>query len=452
MHHKREQVTLIGAGLAGSLLAIFLAKRGFQVEVYERRPDPRHVTQSAGRSINLALSTRGIYALEQVGLAESVLQRAVAMPGRMIHTLEGEVHFQPYGQHASEVLYAISRADLNRTLLHAAEEYAGVRLFFNQQCIGVQCDTGTLTFRDVTTGTEQSVGASRIIGTDGSASVVRTSMLSLGRFNYAQHYLEHGYKELTIPSGPGGAWQIEPHALHIWPRGTYMFIALPNLDGSFTCTLFFPFEGHDSFATLTTEARVHAFFARQFPDVVGLIPELAQHFVQHPTGALVTIKCLPWHASDTVLLLGDAAHAIVPFFGQGMNCAFEDCTELDACITQYWPDWTRIFQAFTSMRKVNTDAIADMAIAHYQEMRDQVADPRFLLQKQVELALERKYPTLFFPRYSMVTFHRMPYAVAQHKGVMQERILETLCASIETLEQVDWDDAERLVMQHLQSP
>lgn len=449
MPDRQEQVTVIGAGLAGSLLAIFLARCGVRVEVYERRPDPRRVTQSAGRSINLALSTRGLYALEQVGLAESVLQRAVSMPGRMIHTLDGEVHFQPYGQKASEVLYAISRSDLNLTLLQAAESYAGVRVHFNQQCLGVECDTGALRLRDLTTGAERTVVAQRIIGTDGSTSALRTSMLSRGRFNFSQQYLEHGYKELTIPPGLGGTWQIEPHALHIWPRGTYMFIALPNLDGSFTCTLFFPFEGHDSFATLTTEARVTAFFERQFPEAVALIPNLAQQFLQHPTGSLVTIKCLPWHSSDKVLLLGDAAHAIVPFFGQGMNCAFEDCTQLDACMAQYGSDWTRIFQEFTLARKVNTDAIADMAIAHYQEMRDQVADPRFLLQKQVELALERKYPTLFIPRYSMVTFHRMPYAEAQHKGVIQESILETLCAAIETLDQVDWEHAERLVMHHL---
>jgi len=444
-----EKVTLVGAGLAGSLLAIFLAKRGLHVEVYERRPDLRQVTDSAGRSINLAMSTRGLHALEQVGLAEEIKHCAIPMRGRMIHTLDGALHFQPYGKDDSEVLYAIARTELNQKLLQAAEHEHGVHLVFQQRCLGVNCSTGELHLRDEATGAERLLPCSRVIGTDGSASAVRVSMLSTPRFNFVQAYLEHGYKELTIPPGSDGTWQLEKNALHIWPRGTYMLIALPNVDGSFTCTLFLPFEGANSFASLSSADTVLAFFQQQFPDAVPLIPHLAETFSAHPTGSLVTITCAPWYIADKVLLLGDAVHAIVPFYGQGMNCAFEDCTYLDACIEPYWPDWERIFQTFMQQRKEHTDAIAEMAIAHYIEMRDRVADAKFLLQKQLELELERRYPERFIPQYAMVTFHRIPYAIARHKGVIQEAMLQELCASIESLDEVDWEKADDLITQRL---
>jgi kynurenine 3-monooxygenase len=271
----------------------------------------------------------------------------------------------------------------------------------------------------------------------------------VGRFNFSQDYLAHGYKELTIPPGPEGTLRLDKHALHIWPRGTYMFIALPNLDGSFTCTLFLPFEGENSFDSLSSAEKVTAFFQQQFPDAVPLLPELVEQFFAHPTGALVTIKCFPWYVTDSVLLLGDAAHAMVPFYGQGMNCAFEDCTALDACIAQYAPDWQRVFPAFAQQRKEHTDAIADMAVSHFIEMRDRVADAKFLLQKQLELELERRYPGVFVPMYSMVTFHRTPYAVARRQGAIQERILQELCGPIERLDAVDWQQAEHLIMQYL---
>lgn len=446
-----DHITLVGAGLAGSLLAIFLAKHGFHVDVYERRPDMRQVTRSTGRSINLALSTRGIHALEQIGLAEEIKQRSIPMRGRMIHTRDEAVHFQPYGQDDSEVLYAISRADLNSKLLDTAAQYASVQLYFEARSLGVDCTTGELHIRHETTGQARSLPPGRIIGTDGSASAIRASMLSTSRFNFSQHYLEHGYKELTIPPGPDGAWQMDKNALHIWPRGTYMLIALPNLDGSFTCTLFLPFEGEAGFASLLSEESVLAFFCQQFPDAIGLIPHLVETFFANPTGSLVTIKCSPWHIADRVLLLGDAAHAIVPFYGQGMNCAFEDCTYLDACIEQDWPDWERIFPTFAHLRQAHTDAIADMAVTHYVEMRDRVADPKFLLQKQLELELERKYPGIFMPQYSMVTFHRIPYAVAQQRGSIQEKILRELCAPIASIDDLDWEKTDRLITQQLLS-
>jgi kynurenine 3-monooxygenase len=444
-----EKITLVGAGLAGSLLAIFLAQRGFQVDVYERRADPRQVSGSAGRSINLAMSTRGLYALEQVGLATGMRQHAIPMRGRMIHTLAGEVHFQPYGKDDSEVLYAISRAELNSVLLNTAARYDNVHIRFQHRCLGINGATGALDIEQDATGQTDSLPPGRVIATDGAASAVRASMASLPRFTCSQDYLEHGYKELIIPPHADNTWQIEKNALHIWPRGTYMLIALPNLDGSFTCTLFLPFVGPASFASLSSDVAVLTFFHQQFPDAVPLMPSLVETFFANPTGSLVTIKCMPWHIADRVLLLGDAAHAIVPFYGQGMNCAFEDCTTLDACITRHWPDWERIFQDFTQQRKEHTDAIADMAIAHYVEMRDRVADAKFLLQKQLELELERKYPELFIPQYAMVTFHRTPYAIAQQKGYRQEAILQELCTSIDSLDEVDWDKADVLIKQQL---
>ncbi len=399
-----KTLTLIGAGLAGALLAIFLSKRGYRVELYERRPDPRLSGDSAGRSINLALSTRGLYALEKAGLADSVRERSMQMPGRRIHTLDGAIHFQPYGVNPSEVLYAISRSELQILLLNALADNPNVQLEFDQKCVDVNAAKRTLTLCHEGTGETLTLTRQSIIGADGSSSAVRTAMLRTPRFDYAQTYLEHGYKELTIPPAPDGSFQLDPHALHIWPRSAYMLIALPNLDCSFTCTLFMPFNGEVSFEALATKAAIADFFQRQFPDVVPLMPHLVDDFTANPTGSLVTIKCAPWYHRDHLLLLGDAAHAIVPFFGQGMNCAFEDCTELDACIETDAPDWGRIFANFADRRKPNTDAIADMAIEHYLEMRDRVADPRFLLQKQIEQELAKRFPEQYTPQYSLVTF------------------------------------------------
>jgi kynurenine 3-monooxygenase len=446
-----QTITLIGAGLAGSLLAIFLARRGWHVDLYERRPDMRQVEMSAGRSINLAMSTRGIYALQQVGLYDAVQALAIPMRGRVIHPLDGPLAFQPYGQDDTQVLHAISRADLNKALMNAAAAYPGVRFFFAEQCRDFQVRSGELTLYNTVRHTERVIQAPHVIGTDGSASAIRTSLLSVGRFNFSQDYIEHGYKELTIPPGPHGTFQIDKHALHIWPRGTYMLIALPNLNGSFTCTLFLPFTGDYSFDSLSSPESVVAFFQQQFPDVVPLLPRLVEEFFAHPTGALVTIKCFPWYVGDKVLLLGDAAHAIVPFYGQGMNCAFEDCTILDACVEQYAPDWQRVFHTFAHQRKEHTDAIADMAVSHFIEMRDRVADAKFLLQKSLELELERRYPGVFVPQYAMVTFHRVPYAVARRRGERQEQILHELCAPIDRLDDVDWHKAERLITQHLRT-
>lgn len=449
---KRETITLVGAGLAGSLLAVFLARRGFRVEVYEKRPDIRRPSAGAGkagRSINLAMSVRGLHALRQVGLKDEVLGMAIPMAGRLIHPVEGERILQPYGQRDDEVIYSVSRGELNRVLVSAAEREDGVRIHFNARCTGVEFRTGVLYIRDDATNHVHSLRPNRIIGVDGSASAIRTAMMNAGRFDLSQQYLTHGYKELTIPAGPDGAYRMAPNALHIWPRGLYMLIALPNLDGSFTCTLFFPHEGEYSFSSLLEPEQVLGFFCRQFPDATALMPDLTTLYRTNPTGSLVTLKCFPWHYRDRVLLLGDAAHAIVPFFGQGMNCAFEDCTVLDECIEAYWPDWGKVFASFGQRRKENADAIADMALANYVEMRDLVSDPGFQLRQKVGFLLERRYPDLFIPRYSMVSFHRIPYSEALRRGEVQDGILRELCASVSSADQVDWNAADRLVRERL---
>jgi kynurenine 3-monooxygenase len=441
-------ITLIGAGLSGPLLAILLVKRGFSVEIYERRPDMRRVRMSAGRSINLALSTRGIHALQQAGLWEGMQNIVISMKGRMMHSLAGELTFQPYGKNEAEVINSISRAELNIALINAAEEH-GATIHFSQRCTGYDARTGEIRVRDEDTGEETSRETAVVIGCDGSASAVRGEMLKLSRFNFSQQHLDYGYKELTIPAGPNGTHLIETHALHIWPRGNHMLIALPNIDGTFACILFLPFEGADGFAGLTTAAQVLQFFESRFPDAVSLMPQLTDNYFANPTGTMVTIKCSLWHVNNKALILGDAAHAIVPFFGQGLNCGFEDCTVLLELIDRHGPDWARVFAEFESQRKVNTDAIADMAIENFTEMRDRVADSRFLFRKKVELALEAKYPALFVPKYAMVTFHRIPYSVALARGGVQDCMLAELCDSINRLEDLDWDKADRLIRRDL---
>jgi kynurenine 3-monooxygenase len=370
------------------------------------------------------------------------------MKGRMMHSPGGELTFQPYGKNEAEVINSISRAELNIALMNAAEE-RGATISFNQRCTGCDLKTGAVRLRDENTGEETMVEAGIVIGCDGSASAIRSEMLKLNRFNFSQQYLDYGYKELTIPAGSSGQHQLETHGLHIWPRGNHMLIALPNIDGTFACILFLPFEGADSFAGLSTQEDVMRFFESRFPDAVPLMPQLVDNFFANPTGAMVTIKCSPWHAADNVLLLGDAAHAIVPFFGQGLNCGFEDCTTLVELIDRHGPNWPQVFAQFEEARKVNTDAIADMAIENFVEMRDRVADSRFLFRKKVELALEAKYPRLFVPKYAMVTFHRIPYSVALARGVVQERILAELCEAIDRVEDLDWKKADRLIRRDL---
>jgi kynurenine 3-monooxygenase len=418
--------TIFGAGLAGGLMAVLLARRGHRVELYERRPDPRTANAERGRSINLALSTRGIHALGQAGIAERILSGAIPMRGRMIHPREGDLAFQPYSRNPDHFINSISRAGLNIKLLNAAEGMPGVRVHFGQRCLGMDFDSGRAEVQDWRTGEVRAVETDTVIGADGAFSGVRGSMQKRDRFEYDQSYLPHGYKELTIPPGPDGSWRIQKNALHIWPRGTYMMIALPNGDGSFTCTLFWPFEGPNSFSALRSEVDIQAFFEDQFPDAVPLIPDLARDFRTNPTSSLVTVRCWPWHVGDRAVLVGDAAHAVVPFSGQGMNASFEDCVTLATCLDEHGKNLADAYSAYAELRKENTDALARLAVENFIEMRDKAGSPAFRRKKALEHALEDWFPNWYQSLYAMVTFSTIPYADAVERAREQDALVHRI--------------------------
>jgi kynurenine 3-monooxygenase len=419
---------LIGSGLAGGLLAAYLGRRGYDVDLYERRADPREGNIVGGRSINLAISTRGIHALEQIGIADEALRHAIPMRGRMIHDKSGALHFAPYDVDPQKCINSIGRASLNTTVIEAAQR-SNARVHFNHKCTDVdvaeavchlETDTGKLT-----------VHGDAVIGVDGAFSAVRASMQrNIDNFQYNESYLAHGYKELTIPPAPDGSWRIEKNALHIWPRKSFMMIALPNPDGSFTCTLFWEFEGPRSFATTQTDDEVRRFFGEEFPDAVPLMPTLLEDFKNNPTGSLVTIRCAPWYHRDRICLLGDAAHAVVPFYGQGMNAAFEDCVVLDECLKTFADDRQRAFAEYFCRRKVNADALADLAIGNFIEMRDKTASKTFRVKKKLDHFLEAALPDVYLPLYTMVTFTRIPYAQAAGRARLQDRILYTVLVTL----------------------
>ena len=444
---KEPQLSVMGGGLVGCLLSLYLAKQGYKVEVYERRPDLRSAELAAGRSINLALSDRGWRALETIGISEDIKKVAIPMYRRVMHDVQGNLSFQPYGQEG-QAIYSVSRGGLNKALLDLAEAQPNVTLHFQQQVLEVELKTNEVTLLNNATRQEHTIQPDVLFAADGAFSMVRLSMQKTERFNYEQSYLDYGYKELTIPPAADGGWQLEKNALHIWPRGQYMMIALPNLDGTFTCTMFFPYDGEASFKALQTEEQVEAFFKKVFPDAAALMPELAQEFFENPVGSLVTIKCFPWSHEGKVVLLGDAAHAIVPFYGQGMNAGFEDCTILRGLLEEHGSDWETIFKTFQEVRKPNTDAIADLAVYNFIEMRDKVADPRFLLQKKIESKITAQYPDAWLPLYSMVTFSPdLPYAEALANGRRQEEIMRHLMTHIDS--ETDYDKPE--VQTYLQS-
>lgn len=450
-----NELTVVGSGLAGTLLSLVLAQAGHGVRLFERRADMRKVPQGAGRSINLALSARGLFALEEVGLKEAVMDAAIPMHGRMVHDLSGKLSFQPYGQ-SGEYINSISRAALNQTLIQAAEDTGKIQIVFNQRCTGYDFAKHQVQFVDDENQFNYAFQASGpVFGADGAGSPLRRALVERVRVNYAQDYLEYGYKELTIPPGPDGGFQMEPNALHIWPRSTFMLIALPNPDGSFTCTLFYPFDGPQGFEQLQTPEAVQAFFESQFPDALPLLTHLQTEFFQNPTGALATIHLSPWYSGSELLLLGDAAHAIVPFFGQGMNCAFEDCTVLSQVMNEMGhsahPQWEPIFQTYHQRRKPDADAIADLALENFIEMRDAVADPGFVLRKQVSLLLEKRFGRQFIPKYSLVSFHRVPYSLAKIHGEFQQTLLEQLCEGLNAAENLNWDLASTLIEHYSQT-
>lgn len=443
-----RKVTIVGAGLAGALLACYLAKLGFRVNVYERRGDPRRAGYSGGRSINLALSARGLWGLQGIGLDQEILRHALPMRGRMMHAADPEtpLAFQPYSKNPTDAINSISRGGLNMALLDAAEKFDNVELFFNQRCLDVDIDKPAATFQDESepaqSGRIGTVESDLIIGADGAFSAVRGRMQKIDRFEYQQTYLAHGYKELHIPAvdgGPGakfGGYAMDPTALHIWPRGSSMMIALPNPDKTFTCTLFWPFEGspdESAFGNLRTEAEVVQFFRRVYPDVPQMMPTLAQDYLQNPSSSLVTVRCWPWvyaaKASGNgrcVALIGDAAHAIVPFFGQGMNAAFEDVRVLAECIERSRGDLPRALDEYQRLRKPNADAIAQMALENFVEMRDKVGSRLFRFRKHAEHFLHDLMPRTLIPRYNLVSFSTVPYAEAQRQGEFMDRIIRAI--------------------------
>ena len=448
-----KHITIIGAGLVGSLKAIYLAKRGYSVDVYEKLPDIRKEKIPAGRSINLAMANRGLRALEGVGVKHLVEPLLIPMKGRMLHDEQGELQFQSYGQRPHEVIYSVSRAGLVSILRDQAEATGRVRFHFKTKLESIDFENSQLTISDAISGDQQQLDYDYLIACDGGGSRVRRAMEAAGLTTFSAELLDHSYKELTIPPDADGGFRMEINALHIWPRGEYMLIALPNPDASFTVTLFMPNTGPESFEHLTDKSAVKAFFKKHFPDTLDLIPELEDEFFENPTGYLGTVRTKKWQHNN-VVLSGDAAHAIVPFHGQGMNAGFEDCFELNRCLDESQDaagndDWDAAIPLFVENRIDNANAIADMALDNYIEMRSDVRDPTFHLKKQIAFELEKRYPDTFIPRYSMVSFHHIPYKEAQRRGEIQAEILKTLAHDKTSLEQVDLGKAEHLIQEQL---
>ena len=433
---------VVGAGPVGALWTIFLARRGYRVDVYERRSDMRAAGYTGGRSINLAMSVRGWTAIEQAGIRDQLENAALAMPGRKMHAIDGTLSYQPYGK-ADEAIYSVSRGGLNLELLNIAAAFPNVAFHFDHRCTEVDLNASRISFEDMKTGTHKTLDAPLIFAADGAFSAVRYALQRTDRFDYVQRYIDHGYKELTIPPNADGSHRMDPQALHIWPRGNFMLIALPNADGSFTCTLFLPFEGEVSFAHLNSDEAVGAFFQRYFPDAVPLMPTLIEDFRTNPTSSLVTVQCYPWQWQGRVLLMGDAAHAIVPFYGQGMNAGFEDCTILDQMYDELDGDWSRIIPEFSQRRKQDGDAILELALRNFIEMRDLVGDPKFLLRKKIAARLHERHPD-FLPVYSMVSFSNIPYHVALREDDRQNAMFSEILALPDIENNWDGPEVERI--------
>jgi kynurenine 3-monooxygenase len=436
MEQKREAI-IIGAGLVGSLWAVYLSKAGYNVTIYERRSDIRKAEISAGKSINLALSVRGWTALDAVGVGDEIRKIAIPMYGRMMHSLEGDLTYQQYGKEG-QAIFSVSRGKINATMMDIAETHGNAKIHYQTECLRVDLKNAIAYLRNTETGQEFEAKADVIFAADGAFSAVRYhSMQKLGRFQYSQNYIADGYREILLPALPDGTYPMDKNALHIWPRGRFMMIALANEDGSFTCTLFMPHEGHEfAFDKLNTKADVDRFFKTVFPDFHQMMPDIADKWEDHPLSNLAIIRCYPW-AHGKVGLMGDAAHATVPFYGQGMNAGFEDCRVLNELMLEHNHDWEKIWEAYSPSRKPNGDALQDLSLDNYIEMRDLVADPSFLLRKKIEAKFNQLYPNKWLPLYSQVTFSNIPYSVAYEQGKKQRLIMDEIMAS-PNIEQ-DWD-------------
>lgn len=434
----KKNITIAGAGLVGSLCALYMKKRGFDVSIFERRNDLRLTEINAGKSINLALSERGWTALKKVGAAKNVEKIAIPMYKRVMHDTEGNLYDQAYGN-PGQAIYSVSRANLNLILMQMAEEN-GAKIYCNQKCLDVDFLSGETTFEHTKTGEKTTINSDLLVGADGAFSAVRSKMTRRDRQQYSQHFIEHGYKELLIPANEDGTHKLEKNALHIWPRGNFMLIALPNLDGSYTCTLFAPYEGKESFEELNSNEDVEKYFKKIFPDLVPLIPDLCEQFFSNPTSSMAIMRTYPWHVDDKSILIGDAAHATVPFYGQGMNAGFEDCRILDELLDKHKNNFKTCFKEYSEVRKPNGDGVQDLSMHNFIVMRDKTADTKFLLQKKIEQKFAQRYPEKWIPLYSMVSFSNISYSEAWHVGMKQEKMMQSIM-NISNINET-WDSEE----------
>lgn len=444
-----KQATIVGAGLVGSLWAVYLAKEGYKVNVYERRPDMRKANISAGKSINLATSYRGWKALDAVGIGDEIRKIAIPMYGLTMHPLKGDTNYQPYGIN-DQAIYSVSRGEINAKLMDLSEQNPNVNIFFNEECINVDLEKGTSYFKNTQTGALSEVTADVVFATDGAFSAARyNAMQKLDRFSYSQNYIEDGYREILLPANADGSYKLEKNTLHIWPRGRFMLIALPNFDGSFTCTLFMPFDGHEHcFNKLTSRDKVENFFKEVFPDFFNMMPNVADAWEDHPLSSLAIIRCYPWYHGK-VMLMGDAAHATVPFFGQGMNCGFEDCTVMWELMKKHNEDWKKIGEEYQVLRKPNGDAVQDLSVNNYLVMRNKVADPEFLLLQKMERRFSELYPDKYFPLYTMVSFTDIEYKTALEKGNAQENIIKELIKKHDINHDTSLEAIDEIIHQHM---
>ncbi|TAL60935.1 MAG: FAD-dependent monooxygenase [Legionella sp.] len=440
-----KKITIIGAGLAGTLCALYLARRGYEVDVFESRADLRNSPTDYGRSINLALSCRGITGLKAMDLMDEISKIIVPMRARAIHESTGEVHYQPFGRHKEEHINAISRTELNGLLLNKAEQTRQIHLHFQQKLIRMDISHKKLYFEDKA-GSISEYAYERIIGADGAPSALRDLLQQEGLVTATREFLSHSYKELSI-SKTHTVGMAREH-LHLWPRDSFMLLGNPNPDDSITGSLFLANEGKDSFAELTTEKALNAFFKKEFPDAFKAMPHLAREFFSNPTGHMSTIKCTPWYYRDECLLIGDAAHGVIPFFGQGMNSAFEDCRILDELLNQYADDWAKVMPAFYEQRKANTDAVAQMSMDNYYEIHSDIRNPQFILKKHVERQLMCRYPERYISKHVLVMFTNTPYARALAHGEVQAKLLDQICSSLKEGEELNWHEIDKLMIEY----
>ena len=444
-----KQATVIGSGLVGSLWTIYLLKAGYKVKVIERRSDMRKATMSAGKSINLAMSTRGWKALDEMGIGDEIRKISIPMFGRTMHPLSGSTTYQPYGIN-NQAIYSVSRGEINCKLMDIAEQKGNVEFFFNEECINADLKEGIVKLKNSETGNITELKSDVVFATDGAFSAIRyNAMQKLDRFSYSQNYIEDGYREILLPANPDGSFKLDKNTLHIWPRGRFMLIALPNFDGSYTCTLFMPFDGHEHcFNKLTSKEKVEEFFKNVFPDFFEMMPNVADAWENHPLSSLAIIRCYPWFHGK-VMLMGDAAHATVPFFGQGMNCGFEDCSVMWELMQKHKDDWSKIGEEYQVLRKPNGDAVQDLSVNNYLVMRNKVADPDFLLLQKIERRISELYPDKYFPLYTMVSFTNIEYKTALEKGNAQEATIKELISTHAITAETSIERIDEIIHQHM---